>query len=177
MPRWNTKRGEGFGINWLRSHIAYDGADCLIWPLFRMPNGRGVVGFEGKVHQAHRVMCELVNGPCPPGHEAAHNCGNGHGGCVHPKHVIWKTHVDNMADRAEHGTDGWTAKRGGKRYKLTMEKATEIRALQGQLSATMVGELYGVTEPTIRKIWHNEIWMVDRDQHYPRRRTVNTFVS
>ena len=118
------------GIDWLRAHVDFDGEGCLLWPRFRDVNGYGRVSVrvdgKTKIRWAHRVMCELVNGPCPPDHEAAHSCGRGKFGCVHPKHLEWKTQTANQIDRAQHGTKS----RGAYHLhpKLTPEKVREISA-------------------------------------------------
>ena len=96
---WSSLRGQGGTRKWLLAHVDYDGDDCLIWPFARIQSGRGHFGYEGKHYQAHVYMCELVNGPCPPGHEAAHSCGRGHDACVHPKHLSWKTRAENRRIR------------------------------------------------------------------------------
>lgn len=94
-----TARGEP--MRWLKSQIAFDGEDCLTWPFNRNTRGYGTVGR----HNASRVMCELVHGPAPSrSHDAAHSCGLGHKGCVHPKHLRWATKKENQADRYIHGT-------------------------------------------------------------------------
>src|SRR3990167_5821208 len=91
--------GKGKAAAWLRAHADYHGDDCLIWPFARKQDGRGQIGYEGETYGAHEFMCILVNGPAPsPIHETAHSCGNGHGGCVNPKHLSWKTPTENHID-------------------------------------------------------------------------------
>lgn len=59
-------KGNGRGILWLKEHAGYQGEACLMWPLFRDPRrGYGVVGINGRLHKAHRVMCEMVRGQPP----------------------------------------------------------------------------------------------------------------
>jgi hypothetical protein len=49
---------------------------------------------------AHRAMCRLIHGnPPTPKHQAAHSCGNGRRGCVHPGHLRWATDAENRAER------------------------------------------------------------------------------
>lgn len=120
-------KGRGLGIEFLRSLISHEGDECVIWPLFRDPqNGYGRIGYLGKHYWSHRLMCEMAKGPPPsPDHEASHSCGRGHEGCVHPKHLSWKTATENQRERRIHGTHG---KGQGYRFKLTPEKVAEIRA-------------------------------------------------
>lgn len=47
-------------------------------------------------HNAARVMCEIIHGPAPPGHEASHLCGGDNWLCCCPDHLIWETHSENM---------------------------------------------------------------------------------
>lgn len=152
-------KGKGVGITWLRTHSTYQGNDCLIWPLFRDPRrGYGVVGFNGKIFKAHRLMCEMVNGSPPtPDHETAHSCGRGQDGCCTPKHLSWKTRTENQADRVGHGTAG-PRSNGGRRYKLTGVDAAEIRALAGQITVTELAERFRVDRSTIRMVIAGKTW-------------------
>lgn len=54
--------------------------------------------------EVHRYLCRVVNG-VPPDNDsyALHNCGNGHLGCVNPKHIYWGTQKQNFADSIRHG--------------------------------------------------------------------------
>jgi hypothetical protein len=76
--------------------------ECIQWPYTRDRQGYGRISFGG--HQiASRFICEMTHGKPPtPEHEAAHSCGNGHLGCVNPKHLSWKTHAENMGDIPHH---------------------------------------------------------------------------
>jgi hypothetical protein len=50
-------------------------------------------------------MLLLASGPpIGPKQEAAHRCGNGHLGCIHPKHLRWATRQQNSDDKKLHGT-------------------------------------------------------------------------
>jgi hypothetical protein len=100
-------------------------------------------------------MCELVNGPPPTtAHQAGHSCGRGHDACVHPKHLSWKTKAENRRDREVH-----QRKLKNFRYKLTPEKAEEIRQLAGTMTNTAIAEKYGVSRGCVRQIIKGETWM------------------
>lgn len=144
------------GVDWLRAHVGHESEECLIWPRFRDPNGYGRVGKDGKVLWAHRVMCELVNGPCPLDHEASHSCGRGKFGCVHPKHLSWKTRTANQLDRAQHGTKSL----GHYKYrpKLTPDKVREIRHMKGTKTQRDIAAQFGVTDATVRDIYAGKSW-------------------
>lgn len=141
--------------DWLHAHAEHDGAECLIWPFCRQPTGYGAFGYteNGKreMPYAHRYMCELVNGPPPtPTHEAAHSCGNGKGGCVHPKHLSWKTISENNLDCRAHGTHVRCPT--GNRGKLTDAQVAEIRSLAGTMTQAAMAARFSVSQPTIRDI-------------------------
>ncbi|MCW5692552.1 MAG: hypothetical protein KIT48_09315 [Pseudolabrys sp.] len=120
---------------WLLAHVSYTGDDCLIWPFSRDPYyGRGRIGAMNgskKMFWAHRMMCELVNGPPPsPAHQAAHECGKGHEGCVNPRHLSWKTQSGNALDRLRHGH-----RMGNRRGNKTRFTANQIEELRADLAA------------------------------------------
>lgn len=140
---------------WLIEHVLYDGDGCLMWPFARDTRGYAQVAFDGKVRRGHRIMCELVNGPPPtPEHHAAHNCGKGSSGCVHPKHVEWKTGSENQLDRKKHGTH-YT---GGRRRKLTPVQVLEIRAAKGKITQRALADKYGIADSTVRGIQTRRYW-------------------
>lgn len=89
------------------SVLSYQGNDCLKWPFSRNPKGYGQIWVQGRVRRVHRVVCELVFGPpSSSGLVAAHSCGNGHLGCVNPKHIRWATVRENVDDMIAHGRAG-----------------------------------------------------------------------
>lgn len=147
------------GVNWLKARVAYQGDDCLTWPLACDSHGYGIVGAgNGRVRKAHRVMCELAHGnPPTPQHEAAHSCGCGNKGCVNPRHLSWKTRSENAFDTVRHGAH-WRAGKQTPRYKLTAEQVAEIRALKGFLTQVELGVIYGVSHRNIGKILRGVTW-------------------
>ena len=143
--------------NWLLSHVAYTGNDCLKWPFSGNWNGRGHLGWNGKIVKAHRLMCILAHGEPPtPKHQAAHNCGNGHLGCVNPNHLEWKTNSENQRDRRRHGTH-----HGGKgsRAAIPLQAIDEIRRLKGIETQLSLAKRLGVSRGCI------EYWQ--RSDHAP----------
>ena len=140
---------------WLVARKDHEGDGCLIWPFSRKETGYGQIGRNGRVTGAHRVMCELVNGPAPtPNHEASHECGNGHLGCVHPKHLTWKTRAENRMDRRRHGTAN---SRGPQ--KLNAEKVREIRALLAKKTRhEEIARRYGITRKYVYSIKAGLTW-------------------
>lgn len=124
-------------MDWLRAHANYASDECLIWPFSRIPKGYGQLGIRRTY--AHRFMCELVNGPPPtPKHQTRHDCGNGHLGCVNPRHLSWATNSQNQLDRRRHGTAKVPRKR------LTAEQVEEIRRLKGIETQASIASRLGV---------------------------------
>jgi len=149
-------RGKGRGLAWLKAHVEHQGEECLIWPQSRNYQGYGQLGYFGKVRKAHHIMCLLVHGPAPTArHEAAHNCGKGHLGCVHPKHVEWKTRIENAMDTIMHGTYFKGAPR-----RLNFKLAEEIRA--SDLSCVNLAKQYNVSVSAIFKVRRGETWTKPR---------------
>ena len=146
----------GAPMKWLKEHAGYQGDDCLIWPFCRDKSGYAKIQHHGSVITAHRAMCIEANGPPPPNgrFEAAHSCGNGHLGCVNPKHLRWATAAENGRDRVKHGrvpkgTTQWQAK-------LTLEQVDQIRALKGTDTCANIGARFGVSAMTVSRVQRRE---------------------
>lgn len=163
MSKGGGNRGRGAAVKWLRDHAGYKGDGCLIWPFSRNgETGYGHFGYLGEMLYAHRFMCELVHGPAPEGKTyAAHHCGKGHEGCVHPEHIAWKTPYENALDRLTHGNNH---KSGRKRNKLTPERAQQIRALKGRESQWKIARDFGVSQSTVSQIHRDVAWPVRSHQ-------------
>lgn len=151
----HTKRGAA--MEWLLAHANYQGDDCLKWPFPRCDDGYCAFQKERKKILAHRFMCLLAYGEPPtPKHESAHNCGNGHEGCLNPKHLRWATMAENKADELLHGTRNRGERNG--QSKLTAMQVREILALAGTLSKAKIARRYGVSEGAIREILAHRNW-------------------
>lgn len=59
--------------------------------------GAGKAGHP-KQRNVARVVCELIHGPAPEGHEASHLCLDAWC-CVNPDHLLWETKKENIARR------------------------------------------------------------------------------
>ena len=138
--------------------VPFTGDACLPWP-FAASRGVGRVKVCGKAQIAHRVVCKAAHGEPPtPAHAAAHSCGNGHTGCVNPRHLRWATHTENEADKLLHGT---TARgEGHGRSKLTEEDVHTIRAklAAGQKQADIPAE-HGVHRVNVSHIKTGKSWV------------------
>lgn len=151
MGDWSSARGKGKAVAWLRAHAGYQGNDCLIFPFARnRQKGYGAFGYNGETLYAHRFMCELVHGPAPADRpQAAHSCGNGHRGCVTPKHLSWKTNAENQLDRRRHGTDSARVLR----RRLRPAEIEQVRALKGIKTQAEIALQFGVAVGCI-EYWH-----------------------
>lgn len=142
---------------WLLSHVSHTGDGCLIWPFGRATDGYGITWMDGVAARAHRRMCEEAHGKPPtPKHDAAHNCGRGHEGCVHPGHLRWATRAENSNDRHAHGT----MTRGAEVHnsKLTEEEVRAIRALRNSVSKKAVAMQFGISASQVRSIQERLQW-------------------
>ncbi|TGU44636.1 hypothetical protein EN788_22225 [Mesorhizobium sp. M2D.F.Ca.ET.145.01.1.1] len=135
----------------------YQADDCLRWPFSGNGVGYGKLYYDGKNQYAHRLACQVRNGPAPtPGHEVAHSCGNGHLGCVNPNHLSWKTHTENLADKIAHGT----TRRGANSNlsKLTEDEVRMIRKLASFESQKSIAQRFGVDPSAISHIVRRKHW-------------------
>lgn len=143
---------------WLQSHKCASDGECLIWPFARYRNGYAAISLDGTSRNASRVMCELAHGPAPSeAHEGAHNCGNGKMGCVHPKHLAWKTRLENEADKSIHGTKARGEGHG--KAKLQEGEVQEImRRLEAGETQSAIGASLGVDQTTVSDVRRKRTW-------------------
>jgi hypothetical protein len=102
----------------------------------------------------HLVLMAFV-GPCPEGLEGCHEDGD-------PSHnwlgnLRWDTHVSNAVDQIRHGR----TTRGTRSYtaKLTEADIPRIREMAAAgMTYRAIGDLYGVTSPTIHRIVVGKGW-------------------
>lgn len=137
--------------NWLVAHRDYRHEDwCLLWPFARdRREGRALANVDG--HKlAHRWMCEAANGKAPIDKpQAAHSCGNGHLGCVNPRHLSWATNSENQHQRYAHGRHNPNPE-GGNRSRFTPEQIEKMRSQWGEFTQEKLAEMYGVKVQTIQ---------------------------
>jgi hypothetical protein len=138
--------------------LPFAGEECLTWPYGRSSGGYGAIKVDGMQCVVSRVICERIHGPAPSAdHEAAHNCGNGHLGCVNPNHIVWKTSLANQKDRLIHGTDH----RGEKHIsaRLTESDVRDIRRLRRQgVRRRDLARMYGMKPNYIGDVAAGRAW-------------------
>ncbi len=143
----------GDALAFIKKAIAYTGGDCLLWPYARRSDGRGAISSG----LAHRRVCEEVNGPPPSDlHEATHSCGNGHLGCITPRHLRWSTHHENMTEMVDHGRSPRGERQGNS--KLTAEDVREIRRLSGRMLQREIAEMFGIAQSHVSLILRRHHW-------------------
>jgi hypothetical protein len=98
-----------------------------------------LVASGGSVHffAIHQLVLLAFVGPCPTGHECAHL--NGDHGDPRLTNLAWKTHRDNEADKATHGTS--SAGEGNSRARLTTADVARIRQLPTSSRKSLMAEL------------------------------------
>lgn len=137
--------------------LRHTGDECLTWPFSKNGKGYGTLSVNGKTGEAHRYICNLVNGPPPtPKHQAAHSCGKGHEACISPIHLGWKTNAENKADKLVHGTHN-----RGERHvnaKLTEPEAREILSLKGLELQRQIAKRFMVSPSLISGIHAGLKW-------------------
>lgn len=135
---------------------------CIWWPMGRDDKGYAVVCIPGGTNRkAYRVICEMVNGnPPTPKHVASHTCGNGHAGCVNPRHLEWKTNSENQRDRRRHGRQ--VGHPYGNKGTLTPEEIAAIQAERGRTPITTLARRYGVKRGAI-DYWHKKAKLMTRN--------------
>jgi hypothetical protein len=153
------KAKHGAPLTFIYDNLYVSNDACLIWPFGRFTNGYGSIRFRGRATFAHRVMCILAHGESTPEHDdASHSCGNGHLGCINPRHLSWKSRSENLGDRLRHGTLPH-----GERHpsaKLTAAQVYEVKDIyaRGGISHRALGRQYGVGPTAIGKIMRGEHW-------------------
>lgn len=137
--------------------MPYEGEECIAWPYSRGGKGYAYMRVDGVHQPAHRYICGLSNGPAPTDkHEVAHTCGSGFDACVNKKHLAWKTHRENEADKKIHGTSNVGDRNGS--AKLSEEQVRSILALRGKTSQQAIADQFGVSRATIGNILSGKNW-------------------
>lgn len=156
----NGKPGDRIGPvqEWVKSvALNCQSDECLIWPFYRNQRGYASWSVDGSPCLAHRVIFEMARGAPPTSkHVAAHNCFNGAGGCVNPRHVRWATQSENECDKVASGTSNRGSRHGMSR--LTEEDVRGIRSLEGVMPQKEIGLKFGVSKWTVGEIIRRKRW-------------------
>lgn len=156
-PRDPMNKGE----RWLRDHANYDSDECLKWPFGGIRKNKlnyGSAYLNKASMPASRAMCIVAHGEPPADrlYHAAHSCGNGHLGCVNPRHLRWATPKENAEDTKAHGRHLEGTKAYG--VKLNEANVREIRSLEDQFTHSALGRKFGVSRKCISKVLARATW-------------------
>lgn len=142
----------------LRTHVSYEGNDCVIWPFSKRGGGRGrkeygSIKIDGKHVGAHRYMCALTNGIAPTKkHEAAHSCHNP--ACINPRHLRWATRLENEMDKDQRGT-----RPRGECHKNTHLTEDDIRAIRSDMRTQReIAKAFGIAQTPVSQIKRRITW-------------------
>lgn len=132
---------------WIEAHVTHDSDECLIWPYWRDKHGYGQT----------RKMCEAANGPPPMAEmQAAHICGKGHEGCIHPKHLKWATRAETQSAMVTRGN----SLRGRKNpnARLSEDDVRKIRRLAKDITRQEIADLFGIARSTVSRVIQRKTW-------------------
>lgn len=142
----------GEGMNWIKELIVDPGDDCIEWPFGRDGQGYGNVSWNNESYLAHRIAYGLFRGEMvESGVVCRHTCGNGHLGCVNPRHIILGTQQQNCQDTVMHGRC--------RLCKLTVDEVREIkvRLRRGETRASIASD-FDVSDAAISNISTGKTW-------------------
>lgn len=125
--------------------------ECLLWPFTRNAQGYAVLKINGRFVRASRAVCIATHGEPPgPRYYAAHSCGNGHLGCVNPRHLHWATPKQNVEDAFLHGRRLRKAKKAAPKPALSASNILNIRS--DTRAADIVASEYGLSAEVVQLI-------------------------
>lgn len=117
----------------------------------------------------HRMVLLAWVGECPPGHESRHLDGDRTNNNL--SNLAWATHVENCADRREHGTELFGEDH--RQAKLTERDVREIRLLRSTMSVRALARRYGVHPASVHDAATGKTWgHVDGSANGPARNTL-----
>jgi hypothetical protein len=102
--RENVLTDDGEPQKFIELALASNTDDCIFWPFSRDHLGYAKIAVlceDGKwrPRRVQRIVCQHVHGkPTKKRNDSAHSCGNGHLGCINPRHLRWLTHKENLAE-------------------------------------------------------------------------------
>lgn len=151
----NRRKGEGLAF--LQDVVfRLETDECFFWSK-RSEKSYPHIDIGGRSMLVHRMVCENRYGPAPEGRPfAAHNCGNGHKGCVNYRHLRWASPAENTADRKTHGTMVFGT--GHHSAKLDEHKVREIKRLATDTKHADIAKIFGVHKSTIQAVTSGRYW-------------------
>lgn len=115
-------------------------------------SGYGVIQYNGKQTQPHRVAWELEYGTIPPGMYICHHCDNRL--CVRPDHLFVGTPKENTADMIAKGRVA-----RGNRMPQTKLTPDDVRAIRASTeSYKIIAARYGIRDMYVYEIRSRRVW-------------------
>lgn len=120
--------------------------------------GFQMVGTDGRLAHMylHRLVAEVVHGPCPEGKECAHRDGDKANADF--TNLRWATHTENEADKLHTGTRPRGERAG--QAKLTNEAVRKMRAMRAAEGVPYheLARRFGVTTMTAHRAVTGKCW-------------------
>ena len=139
-----------------------DTDECILWPFCVAKDGYGKMKINNISTNAHRASLLFNIGPPPStvlhAYHAAHSCRNR--SCVNPKHLSWKTPLENSVDKIRDGTQTYGEENSRSKLKNSDVQEISLRFIAGH-STNDIAKDYGVSAATISCIkmgfsWKNQ---------------------
>lgn len=118
-----------------------------------------------KYPQVHQLVLGAFVGPCPRGQECAHNDGNAHNNRL--QNLRYDTHLNNMRDKAKHGTNFKPKGEAHHLHKLTEKEVIEI--FESPETQMVLARRYQVHQTTISDVKTGRDWSHVTGKEYRRK--------
>ncbi|MCJ2077799.1 HNH endonuclease [Methylobacterium sp. E-016] len=119
--------------------------DCWPWTAGTDRAGYGKLKVDGRDVGAHRISCEIADGPIPAGLSVLHSCDNPP--CCNPSHLKPGTGRRNLVEAVERGRRPESLRGSHPRAKISGEDAAAIRS--SNLPGIVLARQFGVAKSTI----------------------------
>lgn len=168
--RWNKHGDENTvltkqspaGAPWafMAAAIVISTDECIYWPYSKNNMGYAQINEKGAAGKrlVTRRVCLAVYGEAPtPTHVAAHGCGNGHLGCINPRHLRWAMPAENSQEMVAHGRS--SRGRSMAKIPLNAKQILEIyrRAHAGENQYQIASE-FGIAQTAVSSIKRGKNW-------------------
>jgi|GEM_PF-1937551 len=162
-PKFVLNGNDGLVQTWLADLFASAPTDdCVSWPFAKTDEGYGIFQADKRRHVASRYVCEVTYGlPPTPKHQAAHSCGNGHLGCVNPRHLRWATKAENADDKMDHGTLLRGEQHGSSKLSEADVREIIARRSTGEM-CKLIAKDFGITRQHVSALFTGRRWSPER---------------